>query len=227
MATRSRVNDIRNRFEGVPVQAPRQRFVSAVDSPAPEVSKEGRAAARKSATKTEEIAKSSSGSARRRRVPAIVAGDTDEQRALKRTAQAKELEIQQLAARLSALTERLARVTTLLDAASSAPVVSSDSRAAAGRIKSTEFVAGGAEARKVVESARAPKVPSSQPSTSLDAILAAARTPRAGNAPSSGKTTQASSNSLEAILAAARGGSSSSGRTTGGTKFSKAMRDFK
>ena len=110
---RSRVNDIRNRFEGVPVQAPRQRFVSAVDAPGPEVSKEGRAAARKSAVKAEETAKTSSAAARRRRVPAIVAGDTDEQRALKRTAQAKELEIQQLAARLAALTERLARVTTV------------------------------------------------------------------------------------------------------------------
>lgn len=242
MSVRSRVTDIRNRFEGVPVTAPRERFVSGVDAGPAVVSREARIASMRSAEKTEAAA--GGAPARRRRVPAVVPGDTDELRAMKKLAAEKEKEIQALAQRICTLNERLGRVTSLLDASASAPVVATSSTG--NRIQSAEFQGGAAaDVKKLVESSRgAGGIPSaankkkkgaaaagSSNSNSLESILAAARSAPKAKAPpaktpetetTTQSTANATDNSLEAILAAARGG-----KATGGAKFSKMIRDMK
>lgn len=235
MSTRSRVTDLASRFESTPPPEPtRERFTSAVDKPKAVVSAEGRAASRRSAAKAEALASGAAAHARRRRVPAILPGDDDLMRSLKRAAQAREAEIQDIAARMSALIERLARVTSQLDAASSAPVVTGG-KPSDKRLQSGEFASVASRVPRKQSS-----VPSSAPrkDISLQSILAAARSPRtranntpasapppstaAGAAAGAGAGGNTNNNSLEAILAAARGGASS-----GGAKYSKMMRNLK
>lgn len=200
MATRSRLGDIRSRYEAPPPPVEKERVQSAVDAPGPEVSSTARAAARLSKQQTAAVAEAPQ---RRRITPAITHTDSDELRALKRTAQAKELEIQNLAAKFQTLAERLSRLTSQFDAAKYAPVVAATPNGA--RVKSTEYVSGATAARSAVSSAEK-----------------ATR----GSTGSTGST-QKSSTSLEAILAAARSGDRGSGKASAPVKFSKIIRDFK
>lgn len=233
------MGDLKNRFEGAPPPPVRERVVSAVDAPTAVVGAEAREAQRRSAAKAH-AAGGAGAVARRRRAPAIVAGDSDELRALKRAAQARELEVQAMAARLRKLAERLSRVAAAFDAVAHAPVVAAAPTGARDRVRSTEY---GNATRATTARAAAPanRAPATS-ATSLEAILAAARTPRAGVAApaprntavpaprtNGAQTAGTAPTSLEAILAAARGGTSASPRgSTGGTvKYSKLMREFK
>lgn len=220
--------DIRSRFEERPPIV-RERVVSTVDGSAPQVGGAARAAQRVSAARA--LAAGGAGAvARRRRTPAIITGDTEELRNLKRAAHAKELQVQALAAKIAALAERLERVSAVFDAAQHAPTFDANAPAR-DRVRSGTPDEGAEDARRAIEAARTVRHAPAQSATSLEAILAAARAPRAENGPwSAGEPPRATANgggpsSLEAILAAARGGGGGGGG--GGGKYSKIMRDFK
>eukprot|EP00177_Eucheuma_denticulatum_P008143 GFKZ01014829.1.p1 GENE.GFKZ01014829.1~~GFKZ01014829.1.p1 ORF type:complete len:204 (-),score=53.35 GFKZ01014829.1:670-1281(-) len=161
--------------EQPPPQPKKERFHSALDAPRPELSTEARSARVQSLTKAEaEATREDKG---RRYVPQIGPTDTDEERELKRKIQAKEQEILDLASRLKDMADRLDVVVSvfhnsLISAAAEEPVAPSSGEAVKAFQKGPDL--SEKEKKEEKEKSRM-SAPSSSGGTSLEAILAAAR----------------------------------------------------
>lgn len=158
-----------------PPPAPKkERFHSALDAPRPELSTEARSARVQSLTKAQaEATKEEKG---KRYVPQIGPTDTDEERELKRKIQAKEQEILDLASRLKDMADRLDVVVgvfhnSLISAAGEEQVAESSGET----IKAFEKGPDGGKEKEEKEKSRMSAPSSSSGGTSLEAILAAAR----------------------------------------------------
>lgn len=157
-----------------PAPPPKERFQSTLDAPRPELNTEAKSARVRSVTRV--AAQVADDPKARRSVPQIVAGDTDEERELKRKIQAKEQEIMNMAGKLTSIAERLDSVVETFHASivetseEATPVpVSSASRA-------TAFDETAEKKAQEAQEASNTKTTSSSPgATSLEAILAAAR----------------------------------------------------
>lgn len=195
----ARMRALMSRFEEKKEEPPpprKERFQSTLDAPRPELSSQAKSAQRASVSKV--AAEATIEPKGRRYVPQIAAGDTDEERELKRQIQAKEQEIMDMAAKLVNIAERLDRVVETFHAsiiqtsAEAAPVAApSDSRAKA-------FDASAEQRRE-------------------DQTASSKRT----------SATSAGGTSLEAILAAARGGGGKERVKSETPKYSKLLRDMK
>lgn len=178
--------------------APRkERFQSALDAPAPELSKQAKSARVRSISR---VAAQVAGEPKdRRSIPQIKAGDTDEERELKRKIQAKEQEIMDMAAKLNGIAERLDSIVGLFHAS---------------------IVEISAEAAPVAMS-------SGDRAKAFDATVE--KKAQAAQEVTTSKSTAASGGgtSLEAILAAARGGGGKTRVKSETPKYSKLLRDLK
>lgn len=151
----------------------KERFQSGLDAPRPELSAEAKSARRESASRvgSESLTEAKG----RRYVPQILPGDTDEERDLKRQIQAKEQEILDMASKLAGIAERLDRAVETFHG-SVVGVSANVPEAAPSPTRAKAFDGTGEEA--TTETAESPSTRKSAPSgtgTSLEAILAAAR----------------------------------------------------
>lgn len=158
--------------EQPPPPPKKERFHSALDAPRPELSTEARSARVQSLTKAQ--AEASKEPAGKRYVPQIGPTDTDEERELKRKIQAKEQEILDMASRLKNMAERLDVVVgvfhnSLISAATEEPAMESSGEPIKAFQKGPEVV------EKEERDKSRKSAPSSSAGTSLEAILAAAR----------------------------------------------------
>lgn len=179
------MRDILNKFEGrsEPAPARRERLQSSLDAPRAALSAEASRARVQSISILKERANGVDEDAcRRRYVPKISATDGDDIRDLKRQIQGKEQEIMEMASKLLQIGERLERVvdifnTSLLQAAEAAVPVATE---ATGASRTRAFET--ADAAAAVQTTSRPKSLPSAAGTSLEAILAAARSsaPRSG-----------------------------------------------
>lgn len=185
-AKNRKMQGLLNKFEGIVevVEEPKKdRVRSALDQPAPEVSGEAAVARASARGKLEATQKSVEPNvnekrfenpAMKRRLPTMSPADSDKVRELKRGILAKEAEIQAMASKLTELGEKLDRLVQLFQAAESTSGVSavgSDKHFVAPKF-TADRNEGGLEAESPVS-------PSSvNAGSSLQDILAAARSPK-------------------------------------------------